>query len=95
MSGCTRRFRPSQNEIDRRYGNVRAAMEAAGLDAAQQRQQRPTGQVVQHEHQVGFRLESSVEADNVRVLDRTEGVALGDARVVQPCVHHALLIQRL
>ena len=33
MSGHTRRFRPSQNEIDRRYGNVRAAMEAAGLDA--------------------------------------------------------------
>ena len=27
------RFRPSQNEIDRRYSNVRAAMEAHGLDA--------------------------------------------------------------
>lgn len=33
MSGYTRRFRPSQNEIDRRYRNVRAAMEGAGLDA--------------------------------------------------------------
>ena len=27
------RFRPSQEEIDRRYANVRAAMEAHGLDA--------------------------------------------------------------
>ena len=29
----TNRFRPSQAEIDRRYGNVRAAMEQHGLDA--------------------------------------------------------------
>ena len=29
----TNRFRPSQAEIDRRYRNVRAAMEQHGLDA--------------------------------------------------------------
>ena len=33
MSTFTKAFRPSRQEIDRRYGNVRAAMERAGLDA--------------------------------------------------------------
>lgn len=33
MSMFTKAFRPSQQEIDRRYRNVRAAMERAGLDA--------------------------------------------------------------
>lgn len=33
MTTFTKAFRPSQKEIDRRYANVRAAMDEAGLDA--------------------------------------------------------------
>lgn len=33
MTDYVNRYRPSQEEIDRRYANTRAAMEKAGLDA--------------------------------------------------------------